>query len=190
MKRFVLLASAPLVLALAAPAAFANSGASASLSFFVLGSPGFTWLSTPASTADSSASAAELASFELAAGVFSPVYGPAQVANDLAVGVGVPGSSAAARAGAVFGSAFTLGDPTAGSRSASALVPESGKAEATSFARSWFSLSSGSSVTFQGALLLAVTGTNVAFPANYSTGDFYSFASGLLAVGSLARRRR
>ena len=184
MKRFAVLASAPLVWALAAPAALANSGASASLSFSVLGGPGFTWLATPASTADSSVAVSGLTGFQFAAGVFSPEYGPAQVAVDLAIGTGIPGSSAAATAGSVFGNAFTLGGPSAASLSASALVPDSGKAEATSFARSWFSLGSGASVTFQGALLLAVTGNNIALPANYSTGDFYSFASGLLAVGS------
>jgi len=184
MLRHPLLAAAPLVLALAAPVAQAGSAASASLSFSVLGSPGFTWLTAPVSSADSSAASSELLGFQFAAGVFSPEYGPATTTNNLATGVGVPASSAAATAGSVFSNAFSLGSPAAATLVASALAPDGGRADATSFARSWFSLGAGASVTFQGALLLSVTGTNLAFPANYSTGDFYSFASGLLAVGS------
>ena len=184
MKQLALLAAAPLVLALAAPAAHANSGASASLSFNVIAGPGFTWLASPVSSADSSATAAEITGFEVAAGVSSPVYGPAASAVDIATGLGVPASSASVSAGDVFGHAFSFGTPAAASLSASALVADSGRADATSFARSFFSLEAGASVTFQGALLLAVTGTNLAFPTTTSTGDFYSFASGLLAVGS------
>ncbi len=185
MKRSALLASASLVLALAAPLAHANSGASASLSFSIITGPtGFTWLTTPVSTADNSASAAVLTGFEFAANVFSPEYGPAAVADDLALGVGVPNGSATASVGTVFGSASSLGSLTSATLAASALVPGSGKAEATSFSRSWFSLAPGASVTFQGALLMAVTGTNIALPANHIGNDFYSFASGLLAVGS------
>ncbi len=184
MKHLALLAAAPLVLALAAPAAHANSGASASLSFNVIAGPGFAWLASPVSSADSSAKAAAFTGFEFAAGIFSPGYGPAVSADDIATGPGVPASTAGANAGGTFGNAFTFGSPLAANLSASALVADSGKAEATSFARSFFSLAAGASVTFQGALLLSVSGTNPAFPANYSTGDFYSFASGLLAVGA------
>ncbi len=183
MKRIALLAAAPLVLALATPAAQADSGASASLSFNVIAGPGFTWLATPVSSADSSASAATLTGFDFAAGIFSPVYGPADTAFDLGTGAGVPVTSAAASTDAVFGNAFSFGAPGAATLAASALVSDSGRADATSFARSWFSLDAGASVTFQGALLLSVTGTNLAFPANVSSGDFYGFASGLLAVG-------
>jgi PEP-CTERM motif len=184
MNYLALLAAAPLVLALAAPAAHAHSGASASLSFNVIASSGFTWLAAPTSSADSSASAAELTGFEFAAGVFSPTYGPTASAVDVTTGLGVPASTAAASADSAFGNAFSFGSPAAATLSASALVADGGRAEATSFARSYFSLDAGASVTFQGALLLSVTGSNLAFPANYSTGDFYSFASGLLAVGS------
>lgn len=180
----LLLAAAPVALALATPVAQADSGASASLSFNVLASSGFSWIDTPASSADSSATVAELVGFEFSAGVFSPVYGPEVSDIDVASGVGVPVAAATANAGGVFGSAFSFGVPTAANLTTSALVPSSGRAEATSFARSWFSLDAGASVTFQGALLLSVTGTNIAFPASYSVGDFYSYASGLLAVGS------
>lgn len=180
------LVAAPVVLALmvAAPAAHANSAASASLSFSVLGGPGFTWLTTPVSSADSSATSTPFTGFELVAGVFGPTYGPAVMADDLAVGTAVPASSANASAGDVFSSAFTFGNPISATLQASALVPTEGQASATSFARSWFSLEAGASVTFQGALLMAMTGTNIALPANYNVSDFYSFASGLLAVGT------
>lgn len=184
MNRLPLLAAAPLVLALAAPAAQANSAASASLSFTVIASPGFTWLSMPPSLADSSASAAELTGFEFSAGFFNPVYGPVSSQINVQPGAGVPNSSAAAIADTVFANAATLGSPTSANLSASALVPESGRAEATSFARSFFSLEAGASVTFQGALLLSMTGNNIPLPAGYVGNDFYSFASGLLAVGS------
>jgi len=63
-------------------------------------------------------------------------------------------------------------------------VPSEGRADATSFARSFFSLAPGASVTFQGALFLSVTGTNPSLPANFNVSDFYGFASGLLAVGN------
>jgi hypothetical protein len=184
MKRLPLLAAAPLVLALAAPAAQANSAASASLSFNVIASYGFTWLSTPPSLADSSASAAEFTGFEFSAGFFNPTYGPAASQTSVVPGVGVPNSSAAATAETVFANAFSFGSPSAATLSASALVADSGRAEATSFARSYFSLEPGASVTFQGALLLSMTGSNIALPANTVGSDFYSFASGLLAVGT------
>jgi len=184
MKLLPLLAAAPLVLLLAAPAAQANSAASASLSFNVIATSGFTWLSAPPSLADSSASAAEFTGFELVASVLNPTYGPAATQASIVPGVGVPTSSAAATAETVFANAFTFGSPAAAALSASALVPDSGRAEATSFARSYFSLDAGASVTFQGALLLSMTGTNIALPANAVGNDFYSFASGLLAVGS------
>ncbi len=184
MNRLALLAAAPLVLVLAAPWAHASSGASASLSFSVASGPGFTWLSTPVSSADSSAAAAALTGFEFVANVFSPVYGPASTALDLVTGAGIPNSAATASAGAVFGSASSVGTPGSATLAASALVPAGGRAEATSFARSWFSLAPGASVSFEGALLLSVAGNNPALSANYSLGDFYSFASGLLAVGS------
>ncbi len=173
-----------LALALAAPLAHAGSAASASLSFTVLASSGFSWLTAPVSTADSSATAAELTGFEFAAGVFSPGFGPAVTANDLALGVAVPASTANASAGPVFASAFSFGNANNASLQASALVPGEGRADATSFARSFFSLAPGASVTFQGALFLSVTGNNPSLPANYSLGDFYGFASGLLAAGS------
>lgn len=173
-----------LALMVAAPAAQANSAASASLSFSVLGGPGFNWLIAPVSTADSSATSTPFTGFELVAGVFGPAYGPAVMAADLALGTAVPASTATASTGDVFSSAFTFGNAANATLQASALVPTEGQASATSFARTWFSLDAGASVTFQGALLMAMTGNNPAWPANHNVSDFYSFASGLLAVGA------
>jgi len=178
------LAAAPLALALTTPLAHAGSAASASLSFSVLAGSGFSWLTAPSSFADSSSSATEVAGFALAAGVFSPIYGPPVTANDLALGVAVPASTAGASAGSVFANAFSFGTAANATLQASALVPNEGRADATSFARSFFSLAPGASVTFQGALFLSVTGSNPSLPANYNVGDFYGFASGLLAAGS------
>jgi len=178
------LAAAPLVLALTTPLAHAGSAASASLSFNVLAGSGFSWLTTPASSADSSGTAAELTGFQFAAGIFSPSYGPVVSANDLGLGIAVPASNANASAGPVFANAFSFGNANFATLQASALVPSEGRADATSFARSFFSLAPGASVTFQGALFLSVTGSNPSLPANFSVGDFYGFASGLLAVGS------
>ena len=183
MQRLVLLAAAPLVLAVVSPAAHANSGASASLSFSVLGGPGFTWLASPVSAADSAVRAAAWTGFDFAAGIFSPVFGPATSVDDLNTGIGVPATVANASASTVFANAASLGSATAATLTAIGLAPAGGQALATSFAQSWFSLDAGASVTFQGALLLSVTGTNLALPANYSTGNLYSYASGLLAVG-------
>ena len=180
----VLASLASLALLAAAPAAHANSAASASLSFSALGGSGFNWLTTPVSTADSSAASTPFTGFELVAGVFGPTYGAAVMTDDLGLGTAVPASSANASVGDVFSSAFSFGNPVTATLQASALVPTEGQASATSFARSWFSLDAGASVTFQGALLMALTGSNPAFPANYNTSDFYSFASGLLAVGT------
>lgn len=177
-------ATAFLALAMTTPLAQATSAASASLSFSVFSNGGFNWLAAPPASADSSASAFTFEGFELAAGVFSPTYGPAQTAAELTLGVAVPSSTAAATAEDVFTNGFSFGSTNAASLAANALVPTEGKAESTSFARSWFSLNPGFSVTFQGALFLSVTGTKVSLPANYSTGDFYGFASGVLAVGS------
>ena len=186
MKLSISLTAAPLVLALAlaAPLAHAGSAASASLSFSVLAGNGFSWLTAPASFGDSSATAAELTGFNFAANFFSPSYGPAASTNDLALGVAVPASTASASAGPVFANAFSFGNASNATLQASALVPSEGRADATSFARSFFSLAPGASVTFQGALFLSVTGTNPSLPANFNVSDFYGFASGLLAVGS------
>ena len=177
-------AIASLTLAFAAPLAQADSAASAVLSFNVVSASGFTWLNSPESSADSAATAVALDGFTLAADVFSPNYGASATDSALALGIAVPASTAGASAGDVFASAFTAGNARFATLAATALVPVDGKAEAASFARSWFSLGAGASVTFQGALILSVTGTNPALPANHSTSDFYSFATGLLAVGS------
>lgn len=184
MQSLRLLALCPLALALASPSVHATSAASASLSFNVVASPGFVWLSSPTSSADSATTVAAFTGFELAAGVFSPAYDTPISTVDLRTGVGIPSSTAVASTDGVFGNAASVGAPTSATLTASALVPTSGKADATSFARSWFSLEAGATVTFDGALLLSMTGSNPAFPANYSLGDLYSFASGLLAVGS------
>ena len=176
--------SLSLSLALAAPLAQANSGAQAFLSFNVLSASGFNWLTTPMSAADTSASSTPLDGFTLSAGFFSPNYGPTVSNAGLALGTAVPAATAGASAGDVFSNAVSFGNAMSATLAANVLVPTSGKAEATTFARSWFSLSPGASVTFQGALMLSVTGTNIAWPANYITNDFYGFASGLLAVGS------
>jgi PEP-CTERM motif len=184
MKTPFLPALASLALVLAAPLAQADSAASAILSFNVVSTSGFTWLTTPESSADSAATAVAMNGFSLAADVFNPNYGAAATDSALVLGTAVPAATAGTSAGDVFANAFTSGNARFATLSANALVPVDGKAEAASFARSWFSLSAGASVTFQGALSLSVTGTNPALPASYSTGDFFSYATGLLAVGS------
>ena len=177
-------------LAMAAPLAQADSGAQAFLSFNVLSASGFSWLASPVSTADTSASATPMNGFTLSAGVFSPNYGQSATNDKLATGTAVPASTAGASAADVFANAVSFGSPLTATLAANVLVPTSGRAEATTFARSWFSLTPGASVTFQGALMLSMTGRNLAWPANHSTGDFYGFASGLLAVGSQEAARQ
>jgi len=147
MKFSVSLVTAPLVLALAVPLAHAGSAASASLSFTVLAGSGFSWLSAPVSYADSSATAAEVTGFNLVANVFSPGYGPATSTSDLALGTAVPATTASASAGPVFANAFSFGNASNATLQASALVPTEGRADATGFARSFFSLAPGGSVT-------------------------------------------
>jgi PEP-CTERM motif len=190
LKNTALLAS-PWLLAFAVSGAQADSSASASLSFSVLSGPGFSWLNNGLTNTTSDASAAQLTGWNASAGVFSPVYGPATKGNQQTVGTAVPTTEVTVAAGDVFGSAVSFS--AAGGRfatlSANALVVTQGKAEANSFAQSWFRLAPGASVTFQGSLFLSVAGTNPVLPANYSGSDFYGFASGLLAVGSDERSR-
>jgi PEP-CTERM motif len=184
MKLLFARVAAPLLLSLAVPAAHATSAATASLSFRAVASSGFNWLSTPPSQADSSATAAAMTGFELSAGVFSPVYAALQSDVDVEFGTAVPTSAAAATSSNVVSGAATTALLGLYGLTANAVVPTQGKADATSFASSWFSLAPGASVTFLGSIALGASGFNPSLPANYSTNDFYSFASGLLAVGS------
>lgn len=187
MKRLLPLLSLPITLAMWAPAALAASAASAGLSFSVLAGPGFSWSADPLNVtlAESEAAAADLSGWTEAAGVFSPIYSaPGFAASGPALGLAVPASAAAA--GSVFslGSAFSFSDPSnrVGSLSATALVPTVGQADALSFARSWFTLEPGASVSFNGAVFASVNGSNPALPAAYDASDFYGYATGLLAV--------
>jgi hypothetical protein len=190
LKNTALLAS-PWLLAFAVSGAQADSSASASLSFSVLSGPGFSWLTNGATNTASDASAAQLTGWSASAAVFSPVFSPKTMGTQTVFGTAVPTTEVTVNSGNVFSSAVSFS--AAGGRfatlSANSLVSSStaGKAEATSFARSYFSLAPGASVTFQGSLFLSAAGTNPALPANYNGSDFYSYASGLLAVGTDVR---
>jgi hypothetical protein len=175
-------------LLLGTSAAHADSAATASLNFTVLAGPGFSWVSTASdvSFGESEASAADFAGWIEAAGVFSPNYGAgASNASGTVVGMAVPLSSANASGADTFANGFTFTDGSmrVGALSASAVVPASGNASASAYARSFFTLAPGASVTFSGGLFLSITGNNFAFPANYDTSDLYGYATGLLAVG-------
>lgn len=179
--------AAPLWCALSATTAQAESSASASLNLSVQSATGFAWVAAdPASATTTDASASELTGWTLSAGVFSPVYGPASQASQTLIGPAIQLTAAGAAAGTALGngSSGLAGQGNNFIFSARAEVGTEGKADATSFARSWFTLDAGASVTFQGLLLVGLAGTNPSLPASYNTGDFYSFASGLLAVGS------
>jgi hypothetical protein len=187
-NRYLILIAAPLMCALSATTVHAASAATASLSFRAVSTSGFSWVADPASSSTTDASAAELLGWTSAAGVFSADYGPAVIRNELGLGVAVPLTAVDANAGvarSIAGSdtATVLG-VTASGLSANAAVVTQGKAEATSFARSWFSLEAGATVTFRGTLALAAAGVNPSLPAGYNSGDFCSFASGVMAVGA------
>jgi hypothetical protein len=173
--------------ALAAPAAHADSAASASLSFNVVAGPGFAWVNEPdfVSFGESTASAVDFAGWIPSAGVFSPNFGAGgSSASGTVPGTAVPISSASVGGADTFASSFTFTD--AGSRvgalSATAVVPTGGVAQSLSFARSFFTLAPGASVTFAGALSLFASGTNAAWPANYDLSSFYGHAGGLMAI--------
>lgn len=187
MKRVLTLLALPAAFALAAPAAHADSAASASLSFNVVAGPGFAWASSPdlVSFGESTATAVDFAGWILSAGVFSPNFGAGGSSDSGTVpGIAVPISSASIGGVDTFASSFTFTDNSSrvGALSATAVVPTGGAAQSLSFARSFFTLAPGASVTFAGALFLSATGTNVAFPANYDLSDFYGYASGLMAI--------
>ena len=164
----------------------AASSASASLSFSALSTGGFAWSADPAlpAYASSDAVSADLIGYAESAGVFTPAYGPANAASDLTVGKAVPASAAVTSGTSTVATALTYSNSTQvfASLSAFALVPTSGTASANAFSRSYFTLAPGATVTFQGALVLAVNGFNPAAPTNYNVSDFYGYASGALAV--------
>ncbi len=175
-----------LAISLASGSANAASSASAFLSFSVLSTGGFAWSGDPSqpSYATSDVVSADLTGYAESAGVFTPAYGPASTVSDLAVGIAVPASVAVTNGPTTGATAQTFSNSTQvlSSLSAFALVPTSGTASANAFSRSYFTLAAGATVTFQGALVLAVNGSNPAAPANYNVSDFYGYASGLLAV--------
>ena len=175
-----------LAITLSSGSANAASSASASLSFSVLSSGGFAWLSDSAlpAYASSDAVSADLIGYAESAGVFTPAYGPASTTSDLVVGTAVPASVAVGSGTTTVATAQTFSNPTQvfSSLSAFALVPTAGTASANAFSRSYFTLAAGATVTFQGALVLAVNGSNPAAPASYNLSEFYGYASGLLAV--------
>lgn len=175
-----------IAISLASGSANAASSASASLSFSVLSSGGFAWSPDPAllAYASSDAVSADLIGYAESAGVFTPAYGPASTTSDLTVGKAVPASAAIGSGTATVATAQTFSNSTQvfASLSAFALVPTSGTASANAFSRSYFTLAPGATVTFQGVLVLAVSGSNPAAPASYNVSDFYGYASGLLAV--------
>lgn len=184
----------PLAVALAAAttltsgAALAESTASASLTFLVQPSMGFSWVASPdlPSFAEADVNAADFDTWLPTAGTFVPEYGTGGIGYAVTPGAGL--LPAAANAGGVdtYATALTFGDATQrlGALSAAAIVPVAGQAAGTAFMRAWFELAPGASVTFRGAVTLAVTGANLAWPAGYVTNDFYGYATGLLAIGS------
>jgi PEP-CTERM motif len=183
-NRYFIFTAAPLLLAVSATSVHATSAATATLSFGALSTSGFSWVADPVSSSTTDASAAGLLGWTFAAGVFSPNYGPAAVGNQLVVGTAVPSTVVDADAGVARGSASSRTVGQGAELLANATVTTQGKAEATSFARSWFSLDAGATVTFSGTVAVAAEGVNTSVPAGYNSGDFYSFASGLMAVGA------
>ena len=173
-------------ISLSSGSANAASSASASLSFSVLSNGGFAWLSdaTLPAYASSDVVSADLIGYAESAGVYTPAYGPVSATSDLAVGTAVPASVAVGSGTTTVATAQTYSNPTQAfsSLSAFALVPTAGTASANAFSRSYFTLAAGATVTFQGALVLAVNGSNPTGPANYNLSEFYGYASGLLAV--------
>lgn len=175
-----------LAISLSGGSANAASSASASLSFSVLSSGGFAWLSDAdlPTYASSEAVSADLIGYAESAGVYTPSYGPIRSTSDLVVGKAVPASVAVGSGATTVATAQTYSNPTQvfSSLSAFALVPTAGTASANAFSRSYFTLDAGATVTFQAALVLAVNGSNPVAPANYNVSEFYGYASGLLAV--------
>jgi hypothetical protein len=196
MNRFLSHTAAPLVLAFAACAAHAGSGATAQLSFSASSAGGFSWLNDAMSVsyAASDALAVDQAGWAESAGFFSPNYTAGSSASSgVTLGLAVPASMAATGAPATsFGSAHTatpantvtLGNPgfTAASLAATAIVPVAGLVSASAFATSWFTLAPGASVTFNGSLFLSLNGSNPALAPAYIVNDFYGYASGRMEI--------
>lgn len=187
MKTISLLAALPLWLAIASSASAQNGAATASLSFNVVASSptGLTWL-TEGSYASSEAVAANFGEWTANAfGDFSPTFSVPVTDSQIATGLWAPTTSALASAGLNFTGSFTFSPSTRqAALQASASLPAGGFGSSGAFVRSYFSLAPGASVTFTGALSLSVFGSNPAFPGNYITTDLYSFANGLMAVGT------
>jgi hypothetical protein len=186
MKPSTLLAAVPLCLALVSAAHAQDSAATATLSFVVAPSDpvGLVWLS-PESYSLSEASAATFDRWDAdGIGGFSPVFGTPDSASDLQTGLWTNTSSALATGGLNFSSSFTFAQSSRNaSLQSTASVVGGGFGNGLAFVRSYFSLAPGASVTFTGTLSLSVFGQNVDLPGNYATGDFFGYASGLLAVG-------
>jgi len=185
-KHPTVLAAIPFVLALAAPVVHASSAATATLSFSVLAGSGFSWAADAGSYGASDVTAAGFVGWSESAGIFSPNFAPVSIGSVTTPGTGVPASSATASSTSTFATAFTFSDSssTVGTLQASAIVPVAGSANATAFARSYFTLQAGASVTFFGGLVLSTSGDNDNFPATYDTSSLYGYATGLLAVDS------
>ena len=187
MNRATFSTAIPLALMLAVPAAQATGSASAAtLSFSVLAGSGFSWAADAGSYSASDVTAAGFAGWTESAGIFSPDFAPFSTASSTMPGTGVPASSATASGASTFATGFTFSDPssTVGTLQASAIVPVAGSANASAFARSYFTLQAGASVTFFGGLVLSTSGDNATFPAGYDTSSLFGYATGLLAVDS------
>jgi hypothetical protein len=194
MRRLVLITAVPLAAALLPATASAQSAASAALSFTALAASGFAWIDNPGdpSNATSTVAAADFAAWVADPfGDFVPTYGMAGSASLSVDGLAVPVTGANTVGTVTYASAYTFTAPggTQASLQAATLVPVAGQGNATAFARSWFSLAPGASVTFQGALFLSVSGERPALPANFITTDFYGYASALMASGALLQQR-
>jgi hypothetical protein len=163
----------------------AQSSANARFDLTVENASGFAWVTDPESYTTTDASAASLTGWVPSAGVFSAVYSPTLQNNQTAIGQAIPPTSISAGTSPVVASGSSVGNAS-GSINQFLVRAEAtqGRAEATSFARSYFTLDAGATVTFNGSLLLSMLGTNADQPANYNTNDFYSFAAGFMAVGA------
>lgn len=185
--------SATLVVAALLPtSAMAQSAAQASLSFSALTLGGFAWINTAeqASVATSAVSAADFAGWTPDAfGDLLPAYGPTAFSGMSEDGLAVPVTAASSAGTVTFAQAYTFSILQQSSLQATAMVPVAGQGNATGFARSWFTLAPGASVTFQGSLFLSVSGDNPVLPASYATADFYGYATALMATGGLLEVR-
>lgn len=187
MKRALTLLALPAALALTASAAHADSAATASLSFTALAGPGFAWVNTTdnPTSATSAVAAADFAAWvPIPFGEFVPSYGPPGSASSSMDGTAVPISAANSSGTVTYAQAYTFSVLQQSSLQATVMVPVAGQGNATGFARSWFTLAPGASVTFQGSAFLSVSGDMPALPANFISADFYGFASALMASGS------